>query len=320
MRRALSLLLLVVSLPVLAERADTATVQGWLQRMVQAVHRLNYDGTFVYLHDNHLETIRVIHRAGPSGERERLISLNGAAREVVRDDASVTCIAPDTRSITVGRRVTTAFRAIFSMDAEKLSSYYDFQSLGETRIAGRPAKVVAIVPRDGYRYGYRLYLDQKTYLPLKSDMIDEKGNLVSQVMFTSLEIRQETTAGLDEPSLEGKEDYHWVNQRSMYPMPGGGEEGWRFEGLPAGYRVGLYAHSSENRKQPDMDHIVLSDGLASVSVYVEPAGSGPGLQGAARMGAISAYGRQLDGFQVTVVGEVPMAMVERVAAAIRPGT
>jgi sigma-E factor negative regulatory protein RseB len=291
-------------------------VQTWLQRMSRAVHSLNYEGTFVYLHDNHLEAIQVTHRVDESGERERLISLNGAAREVVRDNASVTCVAPDTRSVSVGRRMAQGFRAIFSMDVAHLSDYYGFRFLGDNRVAGRAARVVAIIPRDGFRYGYRIYLDKSDFLPLKSDMLNEQGEMISQVMFTALEIGSQA-AGVDEPSLEGKEDYRWVNQRPMYSTHDGQRVGWEFSGLPAGFQIGLYAHSSVDSRQPDIDHIVLSDGLASVSVYVEPVGKEPGLRGVTRMGAISAYGRELDGFQVTVVGEVPTAMVEAVAGAIR---
>jgi sigma-E factor negative regulatory protein RseB len=292
-------------------------VQTWLQRMVGALHALDYEGTFVYLHNNHLETIRVTHTVDDSGERERLISLNGAAREVVRDDASVTCVSPDTRSVSVGRRMLQGFHAIFSMDVGRLSDYYDFRFLGDARVAGRGARVVAIIPRDGFRYGYRIYLDKGNFLSLKSDMMNEDGDLISQVMFTSLETGSQIK-GMGESSLEGKEDYRWVTQRPMHPLPDGQRVSWAFRELPAGFEIGLYAHSSVNARQFEMDHIVLSDGLASVSVYVEPEGKEPGLRGAARMGAISAFGRTLDGYQVTVVGEVPAAMVERVAKAIHP--
>lgn len=291
-------------------------VHFWLQRMVNAVHSLNYDGTFIFLHNSQLESMQIIHTVDGNEERERLISLNGVAREVFRDGASVTCIAPDIKSVSVGNRLSgQGFRAIFSVDVGQLSDYYDFHLLGEERVAGRQTRVVAIIPRDAYRYGYRLYLDKEHAFPLKTDMLNVSGVPISQLMFTQLDVHN-SSHEIEEISLEGKEDYHWIQQKPMRTISDRQFSGWSFNGLPKGFDVTLHSKRRAGKAGYEIDHFVLSDGLASLSVYIE-ADDDVGLRGGSTMGTINAYGITLSGFQVTVVGEVPDKTVEQIAKSVR---
>ncbi|HEB95302.1 MAG TPA: transcriptional regulator [Sedimenticola thiotaurini] len=313
MIRYLPLLLsgLLMQSPVSAEPQD---VRGWLTAMNRAVHNLDYEGTFVYLHGEQLEAMRVIHTTDTDGERERLISLNGAAREVVRDSASVICVAPDARSVSVGRRIEGAgMRAVFSMDVDGLSRWYDFRLLGQTRVTGRQAQVVAILPRDHYRYGYRLFLDRDTALPLKTDLLGTDSRPISQIMFTSLTLGSAAPA-VTEVSLEGSENYAWTQSRPARVVDTGD---WEFDDLPPGFQVTLHARSPAGDGRPAVEHYILSDGLASASVYIERADAEEGWNGGSRMGAVNAYGRMVDSFQVTVVGSVPAVTVERIGQGTR---
>lgn len=306
-----------LSLGAVAGVADRKDVWEWLEAMTTAVRSLNYEGTFVYLHDNQLEAMRVVHTVDEGGERERLISLNGAAREVVRDNASVTCITPDSNSVSVSRRaIGGGFRAVLSMEPESLS-HYEFRILKDTRIAGKPVKVVGILPKDGFRYGYSLYLDRENALPLKTDMLAVSGAPVSQIMFTSLSVNPDLRDH-DQATLDGKEHYGWVNQRPMHPIAKDEKPGWAFEEMPAGFILDLHSRRSDGFGGGIMDHFLFSDGLASVSVYVEPNGDGIGLRGGAQMGAMNAFGREVNGHQVTAVGAVPPVTVQAIAEAIRP--
>jgi len=258
--------------------------------------------------------MRVVHTIDADGERERLVSLNGAAREVVRDNASVTCVAPDARSVSVGRRIDgSGIRAVYSMDTDALSRWYDFRLAGNTRVAGRSTQVVAILPRDAYRYGYRLYLDQDNALPLKTDLLDPDADAISQIMFTSLTVGNDKPA-LAQITLNGSEHYAWTQRLSMRTTNTGG---WAFDELPDGYQVTMHSRSPAQSDRPQVDHFVLSDGLASASVYIEPVAAEEGWNGGSQMGAVNAFGRVVDGHQVTVVGSVPSVTVERIARGTR---
>lgn len=313
---ALRFVLLCLTLQSVAVHSAERDVRTWLQSMVESVRALNYRGTFVFLHDNQLESMHIVHTVDAGGEKERLVSLNGAAREVVRDDASVICIAPDAKSISVSRRgAGGGFRAVFSMDIEALSAFYDFQLLNKARVAGRETQAVAILPKDAFRYGYRIYLDSQKSLPLKTDMLDDKGSVISQIMFTSIQIDTEME-GNTEGDLDGREYYHWVQREpgKVKNQPEAGE--WKLEGLPQGYRIRLYAQMPGVNEEPPVSHFVLTDGLASLSLYIESSGTDSALIGGSRMGAVNAFGRILDGHQITAVGAVPALTVEKIAGAV----
>mgnify|MGYP002713087465 CR=1 FL=1 len=314
---ALILSLSLLAIPLQGSANDRGgDVRGWLQRMVNAVHSLNYEGTFVYLHSNQLESMRIVHNADEDNEKERLLSLNGVPREVIRDNASVTCIAPDAKSVSIANRVGSyGFRAVFAADVSRLSRLYDFHMLGEARVADRPAMVLAIVPRDAYRYGYRIYLDREHALPLKTDMLGQSGEALSQLMFTQLQVHTGKTE-IDTISLEGKEHYRWELKKPIKTLQETNNSQWSFQDLPEGFQVILYSRRKAGQNGDDVDHFVLSDGLASLSVYVEPAADDD-LRGSSNMGTINAYGSIRDGFQVTAVGEVPAMTVQQIANALR---
>ncbi len=298
-------------------RAAEGDVREWLKKMIDAVRTVNYEGTLVYLHDNQLESMRVLHVVDESGEREHLLSLNGSAREVVRDNASVTCISPDARSVSIGNRlITRGLNALFTMDIESLAAYYEFHLLHQTRVAGREVRVVAIIPKDNFRYGYRLYLDHTSGLPLKTDLLNQAGKAVSQSMFTELRIEPETR-DIGEYTLNGKEHYKWVYRMPPKQRVSGTTSSWGFNTLPQGFGLSFHSRKRGTPGQLVVDHFVLSDGLATLSVYVEKLDTEAGLSGISRMGAVNAYGSQVDGHQITVVGEVPAITVERVAMAVR---
>ena len=319
-RTSLCFLSLCLTLQSTALFSSERDVRTWLQSMVQSVRELNYQGTFVFLHDNQLESMQIVHIVDAEGEKERLVSLNGAAREVVRDDASVICIAPDAKSISISRRgAGGGFRAVFSMDIEALSAFYDFQLLNRARVAGRAVQAVAILPKDPYRYGYRIYLDVQKALPLKTDMLDDRGSVISQIMFTSIQI-DANVKDTTEDNLDGREYYHWVQREPGKVNNEPDDREWALDGLPQGYHIKLRTQMPAGKDGPPVSHFVLTDGLASLSLYIEPNGSDSVLIGGSRIGAVNAFGRIIEGHHITAVGAVPALTVEKIAQAVRRNT
>jgi sigma-E factor negative regulatory protein RseB len=312
-------LLLTVAATAQAEERDNEAYR-WLERMWQAVYQLNYEGTFVYLHDNHMESLHLVHSAADGEQRERLRSLNGVSREVVRDNHSIICVLPDSRSVSAELRsggLSGGEQAAF--DPEQLSVNYDFFLQGKGRIAGRSAKIVVVVPRDDYRYGHRLFLDEESALPLKTELLDSAGEPVSQVMFTSLRINPGIEIGAeDEQPALGQDHYSWVYQKPARRMQESGNEAadWLFPKLPKGFRLSVHAKRSADNRRQEIDHFVFTDGLATFSVYVEQGGANNGLIGESRMGAINVYGAQHNEYHITAVGEVPLQTVRELAQSV----
>jgi sigma-E factor negative regulatory protein RseB len=283
-----------------------------LARMTQSLRTLSYTGTFIYLHGNRLDTLQFSHVVRNGQELERLVSLNGAAREVHRDPKAVTCVMPDVKAVSVKKRPPTT-ELWPSLDMTRLEQFYRLHALGDYRVAGRMAQVVGIIPRDKLRYGYRFYLDQDTGLPLKTDLMNEEANPVEQIMFTSLGLDTELSQPTGSKGHLG--GYRTVLRNT--PQTGRRESvvQWEFVGLPPGFKLRDHHHWSDAAGAQG-EQLVLTDGLASVSVYVEQ-GDSEGLQGPAHEGAVNAWGGRIAGYQVTAVGEVPSGTVQQVAEALR---
>jgi sigma-E factor negative regulatory protein RseB len=286
----------------------------WLEDMSAALRTLDYDGTFVYLHDGKLEAMRIIHLVDGGVEQERLVSLTGSPREVLRDNKAVTCIMPDSKSVMVGQsRPPQRFHKVPG-DLDSLLQHYHLEVLGDDRVAGHMARVVAITPRDAYRYGYRFWIGKDSKMLLKSDLTGVDGKAIEQVMFTRLGVGRHIAEADLEPSLSGKE-YSWYRQSGDKPQPAATVmPAWEVRRLPGGFHMTDYQQRHIRPDSAGAEHLVFSDGLATVSVYVEAvAGDSQPFGGLSSMGAVNAYGAVADGHQITVVGEVPAATVEMMA-------
>jgi sigma-E factor negative regulatory protein RseB len=308
-------------LPGLAWGQPAEDALALLERMRAAATGLNYDGVFVYRRNGHIETIRIIHRAGENGEQVRLTSLNGAPREVLRDHRGVTCVRSDQRSVLVDE---TRGNGVFPVGALRtpgtpLGPHYRVALGGEERVAGRMTREVRVEPGDEFRYGLRLWLDQETGLLLKSTLVDGEGEELEHFMFTSIEL----PAAIPEEALApevSRDGFAWqtapearADRRNDPPA----ESGWRVGWVPPGFAQSAHSRETMPGVRHPVEHMMFTDGLAAFSVYLERVDADrPPLQGASRVGAVAAYGTYVADHQVTVLGEVPVDTVERVARSV----
>lgn len=328
----MSVALLGVTLVAGAARADgNADVREWLDRMNHALSNLDYQGTLVYQHDNRLETIRIVHIVNENGSHERLTSLNGAPREVVRTQDTVTCILPDDQSLILDRRLTTnLFPSLPLSQASDLESHYTFRLGGMDRVAGLAVRVVSIAPRDAYRYGYRLWLEHETGMLLRSELLDSAGKAIEQVMFTDINLGEHIPMSALQPQFATpdfgprppapKEMPESIASGETSGDGGRRDLAWTAAGLPPGFHLKSHDWERLSEDTSPAEHLVFTDGLASVSVYVEEEGAraGPAPPGGSRMGAISAFSREHNGHHITVVGEVPPVTVRNIARRVHP--
>jgi sigma-E factor negative regulatory protein RseB len=310
--RLLALLVIVFSAPLQADQS----AHRWLDAMSEAMRSLNYEGELIYQHGDSVEVLQLVHTVRNGHERERLTSLNGVPREVIRDKDTVRCILPDTRAISVDRRTGGhAFPSLQPLSADALTRVYQIQLGSHARIAGREAQGIAIVPRDGFRYAHRLHLDKQSRLPLRQVMLDEHGKRVGMIMYSRIKVDAQLPFEASAASTFSR-DYTLVEHRFRQLEGQANPLHWRLGRLPPGFQV----NHRELRKAVDgtlLEHLLLSDGLASVSLYVEQAQQqDQTLEGGSRMGALSAFGRRLGDQQVIAVGEVPMATVRFIVESV----
>ncbi|MEM7207080.1 MAG: MucB/RseB C-terminal domain-containing protein [Pseudomonadota bacterium] len=289
----------------------------WLMRMSQAMQNESYTGTYVYLHGGKIETLQLQHYRSETGNYERLVSLNGEAREIIRDNSHVTCIWPGSKSVIVSRSTpSTPFAEWVEGRVDEFKKWYEMSVLGEERIAGRLATVIGILPRDGMRYGHKIWIDSENSLLLGSQMFDLKGGVVEQVLFTQMQLTQSFHAAQFVPSITDP-SYQW--QQPVEPLENVDfAVDWVFSELPVGFAQVSEAIKPMGEHNTPTHHVTLSDGLASVSVYIEEitTGSPEALVGESQMGAMSAFGRKVANFHVTVVGEVPMSTAAAIGQSV----
>lgn len=319
LRPTLLLASLLYALPAAVLANDA---REWLSRMEQAVESLSYEGTFVHMVGNSVETMHVIHRSVDGQVEERLFSRDQPGREILRHDDKVTCIFADKRTVLVERRTGRdggPLLGALPQDAGDIERWYEFREAGEGRKLGRAVTVIEVRPRDGYRYGHRMWLDQLTAMPLKVQLLDHEGVAVEQIQFVSMILPADISDARLLPAVE-IDGFTWYEQNRP-PVAIAADapaDGWAVEEPPPGFRLTESSMRTLPGADHPVEHMVYSDGLASVSVFVEPADATDAeLSGLSRMGAAHAFTIIVDGQQITVVGEVPPNTVEQIARSLR---
>ena len=293
-------------------------VEKWLAKMHNAAHMLNYDGIFVYGQNNELSSMQIIHGVDENGEVERLISLDGSGREVIRSGDTVTCVLPDRNSVVVDKsRPDTEFPPSFPLKIDQLSKFYNFHFNGEGRVAGRLAKKLLIKPRDKYRYGHMLWIDIKTGLLLKDHLIGDDGKTVEQFMFTQINYPEV----IEKERLTSKnkhKKFTWYEAKEPLLTNNSKQSmNWKVMKTPPGFAPDVKRHHKMSMSAMHVEQFVFSDGLSSISVFVEKQmKNSKNLVGGSTMGAVNAYGRAVGKYHVTVVGEVPHAAVKMVGDSV----
>jgi sigma-E factor negative regulatory protein RseB len=286
-------------------RRDAAS---WLDQIGKALREQNYQGTLVMVAGGRIETLSIFHAYVDGVERERLVTLSGPRRELVRSGQRVMLVGADAKSAVAydanaDGRWNPAERFA---DAARLEGYRA-KLAGTERVAGHEAQVVELAARDGWRYGYRLWLEKKSGLPLRLTLLDGNGRTLEQVAFTAIDLGRVPSESDLKPA--GPEALHRVQTLDTGAVS---DPGWRVAAPPPGYTL-----RSARRIGPAVQ-LLYGDGLASVSVYVEPAAKGTSGQSSARSGAVNALSVWKGGRRVLAIGKVPAATVEHFARNVQP--
>ena len=292
--------------------ADEA--QDWLKRLGQAEQQHSYQGTFVYERNGSFSTHSIWHRVQDGKVRERLMQLDGSAQEVIRTDGRTECV---TGKLASGLGDVTAVSAR-QFDAQKLNDWYSVTKQGDSRVAGRPVVVISLAPRDQHRYGFELYLDRETGLPLKSLLLNDKGQLLERYQFTNL-----VTTPPDDNQLTPTGQCRPVAVADAASPAPDTAHAWHSDWLPPGFEQVSRRVHRDPRTKSEVTSLLYDDGLTRFSVFIEP------LQGAAvpdarvQLGPTAAVTRHLSTPQgdmmATVVGEIPLGTAERIALSMRVG-
>ncbi|MGN6668959.1 MAG: MucB/RseB C-terminal domain-containing protein [Trinickia sp.] len=305
-------------------QADAAARQQavrWLNKIQDAARHENYEGVFVFQHGNFVQSSRIAHyTVRGDGEFESLESLDGQPRKLLRHDDNLYTFVPQRRLCVVEKRFNKdSFPALMSESGAQVLSVYDPKMLGGDRVAGLDAQVIELDPKDAYRYAYKLWADAKTGLLLRVQTLDATGEVLAQVAFTQVRVGvppEKARIAADMRNTSG-----WTVVRPPVSTVDMKAQGWRIApDVPGFHEIRelrrLMAARDPNAPPIPVDQAVFSDGLSTISVFVEPAEGNSRKEGAGSTGATHVLVTRYRDYWITALGEVPQATLQRFVSAI----
>jgi sigma-E factor negative regulatory protein RseB len=287
----------------------------WLTRMADAVATTNYEGTVLRMRNGAYEALKVAHVIIDGVIHERVVVQEGNGLEIIRIGNEVHCILPDKESVLVEE--WNDEQALFSSlpsSGIRFGNEYDVSIVRTDRVAGRKTVLLAIRPHDDYRFGHRLWLDIATGFPLQTKLLGSDGKAIEEVKFADIKLGGDAQSIAVAPSVS-TENFTWFTapKRTISRVV---NIDWETGDLPPGFQpVETHAETLPDASDP-VTHILFSDGLASVSVFIEPSQMEKVAQ-RSRVGLSNSFSNYQNGYRITAVGEVPAVTVERIARSMR---
>lgn len=287
----------------------------WLNRVASSSRKLSYSGVFVYHSADRSETSRIAHMMENGRELERIETLDGSPREVVREGDEIKCYLPDQRLLVLERgKEQRSFPAVLPEGLAALTDHYTIRRGPPGRVAGFDAQSIVVEPKDELRYRRQFWVETQSGLMLKASLLDEQGNPRESFAFTELHIG----GPLSRDSLKahaklqsGEWRVHDIRSREMPPDSGK----WVFRTQLPGFKKisGMLRKSPRDGQQ--ITHLMFSDGLAAISLFIQPVSAAQPRPetGAFTMGAVNVYKRLLADHLLVAMGDVPPVALIKLA-------
>jgi sigma-E factor negative regulatory protein RseB len=290
----------------------------WLKRAADAARTATYAGTFVHTNGDRTSTARITHVNSGGDEHERIEPLDGPALEIVRRNDEMFCYFPDAKTVRLDRRITARFfPSILRSPPEALAASYDV-SLGKSeRILGHECRWIRLDPKDRLRFAQRLCSEEATGLVLRAKAFNSQRQVIEQYTFTELKLGPQAAKAADVRSSFEARVKQWHTDKQPREEARSVDTGWTIANPPAGFlKITEIKRTLPGRSEP-VSQIVLSDGLASMSVFVEPnAPQARTSEASTEDGTTTFFVRPMGEHLVTVLGEVPLATAQQVGRSV----
>lgn len=316
--RCFALACLLASSSLTAHAMNEEDAWTLLQKAAVAAHALNYQGVFVYQAGRQVKSVQITHYFNGQHEFARNVILDGTPREVFSQGGELTILSPRNEKVVIEkRRGQNMFPAIIPTNLDAVKESYTLKADVMERVAGRPAQLLHLTPKDGLRYSYRFWIDSEYGLLLKSSMFNARQEIMESIGFNQLSLLNTVDLDWFHPKIDSKKNYVMEDEADKTIADNATNSNWVIKDLPPGYRKVDQMKRMVPGKPLPITHVVFSDGLASVSLFIEPLirGTKP-KSGHKLVGTTSFYANVIDGYQIIVVGEVPEATVSQIANAI----
>jgi sigma-E factor negative regulatory protein RseB len=312
----------VVAAAPVGAKGNVSESNQWLARMGEAFATQNYSGTFVCTHGSGMDTLRIIHSVEGGVERERIVRLDGGKQEIIREGKKVKCVHGSDWNGNINHKIPLGpFGREFVRDISELGNSYQLIEKGKSRVAEHDAQLLLIQPRDDYRYGYNVWLDEKTGLLLKS-IIVYKGKVLERFQFTELNILDEIDEAELEVSIVGETMVHYPLVSHEDDLVDHKTLDWSLDWLPEGFKMRMQGSHRDQENGGGVDTITFTDGMAAFSVFIEKITNHKYEEMTTQKGATTAVTHIVNypagDHLITVVGEVPMKTAKRISLSVVP--
>ncbi len=310
----LAFVLSSVQLDAFAQTVPLTALQ-WLQAMEHALKTSTFQGTLVYAGTNRVDTLKVFHSVLNGVEHEHIISLDEPVREVIRDRSRIFCFIQEQRSGRVSAIMSTKSWLGLPSGFKHTSRHYSLQLGKQQAVMERPTQIVTIQPKDSLRYQRKLWIDQASLIPIKTQIIDNSGRVLEQLIFAKLSTNQPIPRAQFQLPEDSK-SYQWAVQKTeLIPEH---LQRWQIVNKPLGFNVVKYMRQQNKADSGQVTHILLSDGVSLISVYVDAqAGTVESQLETYTIGAINLVTSVRNGYRLTVLGEVPEQTIQPILDGIK---
>ncbi|RLK44654.1 MucB/RseB-like sigma(E) regulatory protein [Cupriavidus plantarum] len=334
LRRSFFLALCLTAAAATAQPSDSTLnrrdATAWLNKIHRAAQRENYSGTLIYQRGSVMHASRIQHYSDlVHNEYERLETLDGKPREVLRQNDVVHSLIPEAKLVVVEKQeAKDRFPALLATNKTDVLDLYDMRKLPAERVAGVECEVFALEPHDSARYAVRLWADKNSGLLMRAQTLGEHGKVLEQVAFSQVDIgvpseKQRILTAIKNASS-------WNHYEVNYQPANLADEGWTINTPIKGFQkirevrrplgeLRAPAQDSKDAKDKVFEvlQVVYSDGLTGLSIFIEPVSEQrTRREGVASLGATQVVVRRVSDYWITVVGEVPAATVKQFANAV----
>ncbi len=305
--------------------SSVAADDAWLvlQKAAFAARELNYQGVFVYQNGNQARSVQITHMNNAGQELTRNLVLDNRVtdkklashpREVFSQGSDIVIFHPKNDKVIIEkRRGQNLFPAILPVNLQSLKQSYAARLGRPDFVAGRPAQIVDLIPKDAFRYSYKIWTDTEFGLLVKMTLINDKNETLEQITFQELSMMNSQDLNWFQPTIDLTKKYEMEDVALLNRV----HTDWILAELPPGYMKVDHIELNVNGKSTPINQLIFSDGIASVSLFIEPVAKGKRAKiGHHLIGSTNICANVVDGYQVMVVGEVPLATVQQIARAV----
>ncbi|EGA71910.1 anti-sigma E factor [Vibrio sinaloensis DSM 21326] len=311
MRKFLFSVLTLFSLNTTPAFAEQTSAEALLHQMNEASQHLNYELSYILIKKNSIEPLLYRHARLDDQQLAHLVYLSGPVREVIRRGGEVSYIEPGVEPFTIeSSSMVAPTIPLLNNDVDELSEFYDFIQVGRAREAGAACQVLRVVPKDGLRYSYVLWVDEKSKLPLRADLLDRDGEVLEQYRTIAYSVNDQIGA-----ILGGLND---VKLPEVLSLPKGQvkQSFWQVNWIPNGFEpkeLNRYRMVNTDRM---VESQMYSDGLFNFSVYVADSDN-LSLKGQlVRQGRRTLHSLVHGKLEISVIGDIPPATAKRIAQSV----